>query len=87
VKGAGANTCKPGTPESVRQLFAVGACRDYYRPDECFMLSTPINVVKKLPREVLKHTGWLRNGAGAGFVEFRDPVDLIDDLPFNARDG
>jgi hypothetical protein len=81
MSGAGANTCEPGSPESVRQMFAVGACRDYYRPDECFLLSTPIEVVKKLPKSVLKHTGWLRNIAGAGFVEFDEPFEMIDKLP------
>lgn len=62
-------------------MFAVGACRDYYRPDECFLLSTPIEVVKSLPKEVLKHTGWIRNMVGTGFVEFSDPFELIDKLP------
>lgn len=73
--------CVPGMPESIRQMFVVSACRDYYRPDENILLSTPIDVIKSLPKDVLKHTGWIRNSVGTGAVEFDEPFDLINRLP------
>lgn len=65
IRGGSANSCKDGDPESIRQMFAIGASRT---PDENFFLSTPWHVWKALPLPVLERVGWRRTSGGAGCV-------------------
>jgi len=66
IHGGGANVCSEGELDSVRQMFAIGASRDWCKPDENFFLSTPWHVWKTLPKEVLYRCGWRRTSGGAG---------------------
>lgn len=40
--------------------------------------STPLEVARKLPEEVLRRAGWEKAGGGCGFVAHEDPIKFID---------
>lgn len=56
--GAGENKCEPTDPDALRTLFAVFGQRDYFRQDQEEILSTPIEIARKLPEEVLRLAGY-----------------------------
>jgi len=56
--GAGENRCTVEDPEALRTLFAVFAQRDYFRQDQEEILSTPIEIARKLPEDILRMTGY-----------------------------
>jgi ectoine hydroxylase-related dioxygenase (phytanoyl-CoA dioxygenase family) len=56
--GAGENKCTVEDPEALRTLFAVFAQRDYFRQDQEEILSTPIEIARKLPEDILRLTGY-----------------------------
>lgn len=55
---AGENICEPTDPDALRTLFAVFGQRDYYRQDQEEILSTPIEIARKLPQDILKLAGY-----------------------------
>lgn len=56
--GAGENRCELEEEHSLRTIFAVFGQRDYYRQDQEEILSTPIEVVRQLPEDILKLCGF-----------------------------
>ncbi|KAM0750317.1 PhyH-domain-containing protein [Meredithblackwellia eburnea MCA 4105] len=75
--GAGQNICEEGEKDSVRVLYGVFGCRDYYRQEENQFLAIPPDVQKTLPKDVLIRAGWGQGGGGAGFVASKSPYDLF----------
>nr|XP_019050669.1 phytanoyl-CoA dioxygenase [Kwoniella bestiolae CBS 10118]OCF29599.1 phytanoyl-CoA dioxygenase [Kwoniella bestiolae CBS 10118] len=66
---AGENICDPTDEDALRTLFAVFAQRDYYRQDQEEVLSTPIEIARKLPEDILKLSGYYKAVGGVGYVE------------------
>ncbi|WWC68369.1 uncharacterized protein I206_102294 [Kwoniella pini CBS 10737] len=66
---AGENISEPTDPEALRTLFAVFGQRDYYRQDQEEILSTPIEIARKLPEDILKLAGYHKAVGGVGYVE------------------
>jgi ectoine hydroxylase-related dioxygenase (phytanoyl-CoA dioxygenase family) len=58
--GAGENKCEVDDPDALRTLFAVFGQRDYFRQDQEEILSTPIEIARKLPEEVLRIAGYCK---------------------------
>lgn len=56
--GAGENKCELEEEHSLRTIFAVFGQRDYYRQDQEEILSTPIEIVRQLPEDLLKLCGF-----------------------------
>ncbi len=56
--GAGENKSDPSDPEALRTLFAVFGQRDYFRQDQEEILSTPIEIARRLPDDILKIAGY-----------------------------
>ncbi|KAI1829237.1 hypothetical protein DTO006G1_9827 [Penicillium roqueforti] len=57
--GAGENKCDKTDPLALRTLFAVFGQRDYFRQDQEEVLSTPIEIARRLPEDILKIAGYL----------------------------
>lgn len=55
---AGENKSDPSEPDALRTLFAVFGQRDYYRQDQEEILSTPIEIARKLPEDILRLAGY-----------------------------
>jgi len=76
--GAGENKCEKTDPEALRTLFAVFAQRDYFRQDQDEVLSTPIEIARKLPEDILKLAGYYKAVGGVGYVEdHQSPVEFL----------
>ncbi|KAK7407834.1 hypothetical protein QQX98_010005 [Neonectria punicea] len=76
--GAGENQCKKTDPDALRTLFAVFGQRDYFRRDQDEVLSTPIEVARTLPDDILKLAGYYKAIGGVGFVEdHQSPVEFL----------
>jgi len=58
--GAGENKCELEEEDSLRTIFAVFGQRDYYRQDQEEVLSTPIEIVRQLPEDILKLCGFCK---------------------------
>ena len=56
--GSGINDCEVTDPEAQRTIFAVFGQRDYFRQDQEEILSTPIEVARRLPEDILKLCGY-----------------------------
>jgi ectoine hydroxylase-related dioxygenase (phytanoyl-CoA dioxygenase family) len=56
--GAGENKSAAGEENSLRTLFAVFAQRDYFRQDQEEILSTPIQIARQLPEDILRLSGY-----------------------------
>lgn len=56
--GAGANTSDDTDPDRFRTIFACFGQRDYYRKNQEEILSTPTEVVRSLPDDMLKIAGF-----------------------------
>ncbi|KAL4945154.1 hypothetical protein BDV06DRAFT_209654 [Aspergillus oleicola] len=81
--GAGENKCDPSDPLALRTLFACFAQRDYFRQDQDEVLSTPIEIARKLPEDILKLAGYYKAVGGVGYVEdHQSPHEFLhrDDL-------
>lgn len=52
------NLCEPGDEDALRTLFAVFGQRDYFRQDQEEILSTPIEVARRLPEDILRIAGY-----------------------------
>ncbi|KAL6231034.1 hypothetical protein BDW75DRAFT_233945 [Aspergillus navahoensis] len=66
---AGENKCEVTDPLALRTLFAVFGQRDYFRQDQEEVLSTPIEIARRLPEDVLKLAGYYKAVGGVGYVE------------------
>ncbi|KAG7529661.1 hypothetical protein FFLO_05505 [Filobasidium floriforme] len=76
--GAGENKCDPTDPDALRTLFAVFGQRDYFRQDQDEVLSTPIEIARKLPEDILKIAGYHKAVGGVGYVEdHQSPVEFL----------
>lgn len=56
--GSGDNKCDPSDPEALRTLFAVFGQRDYVRQDQEEILTTPIEIARQLPEDILRIAGY-----------------------------
>ncbi|KAL4820757.1 hypothetical protein BDW67DRAFT_172345 [Aspergillus spinulosporus] len=81
--GAGENKCEATDPLALRTLFAVFGQRDYFRQDQDEVLSTPIEIARQLPEDILKLSGYYKAAGGVGYVEdHQSPHEFLhrDDL-------
>ncbi|RDW86476.1 phytanoyl-CoA dioxygenase family protein [Aspergillus mulundensis] len=67
--GAGENKCEKDYPLALRTLFAVFGQRDYFRQDQEEVLSTPLEIARRLPEDILKLAGYHKAVGGVGYVE------------------
>ncbi|KAL4748065.1 hypothetical protein BDW72DRAFT_196127 [Aspergillus terricola var. indicus] len=67
--GAGENKCEVTDPLALRTLFTVFGQRDYFRQDQEEVLSTPIEIARQLPEDILKLAGYYKAVGGVGYVE------------------
>ncbi|KAL4879279.1 hypothetical protein BJY04DRAFT_220399 [Aspergillus karnatakaensis] len=73
-----ANMCEPDEPDALRTLFAVFGQRDYFRQHQEEVLSTPIEVARKLPDDILRIAGYYKAVGGVGYVgDHLAPVDFL----------
>ncbi|KAJ5584725.1 uncharacterized protein N7459_004525 [Penicillium hispanicum] len=80
---AGENICEKTDPLALRTLFAVFGQRDYYRQDQEEVLSTPLEIARRLPDDILRLAGYYKAVCGVGYVEdHQNPHELLhrDDL-------
>ncbi|SPO06544.1 uncharacterized protein DNG_09234 [Cephalotrichum gorgonifer] len=76
--GAGENTCEPTDPDAIRTMFAVFGQRDYFRADQDEAFSTPLEVVRKLPEDILRLSGFYKSVGGCGYVgDHQHPAEFI----------
>ncbi|WVQ79665.1 hypothetical protein IAT38_001765 [Cryptococcus sp. DSM 104549] len=76
--GAGENKCEEADPDALRTLFAVFGQRDYFRQDQEEILSTPIELARRLPADILKIAGYHKAVGGVGYVEdHQSPVEFL----------
>ncbi|OJJ00288.1 hypothetical protein ASPVEDRAFT_149251 [Aspergillus versicolor CBS 583.65] len=76
--GAGENKCDKTDPLALRTLFAVFGQRDYFRQDQEEILSTPIEVARRLPDDILRIAGYYKAVGGVGYVEdHQSPVEFL----------
>ncbi|KAG7406384.1 Dioxygenase swnH1 [Fusarium oxysporum f. sp. rapae] len=66
---AGENKCDRSDPDALRTLFACFAQRDYYRLDQDAALSTPIEIARTLPDDILRLAGYYKAVSGVGYIE------------------
>jgi hypothetical protein len=55
--------------------------RDWIKQEENQFWSTPWEVVKRLPSDILIKAGFAQSSGGSNFIDGRDPKDLLDSLP------
>ncbi|KAI5475109.1 hypothetical protein MNV49_001934 [Pseudohyphozyma bogoriensis] len=67
--GASANNADPSDHDAYRTLYAVFAQRDNFRPNLNHTLSTPIDVARRLPEDLLRLAGYYKALGGLNFVE------------------
>ncbi|WKT54171.1 hypothetical protein QSH57_004755 [Fusarium oxysporum f. sp. vasinfectum] len=76
--GAGENKCDKSDPDALRTLFACFAQRDYYRLDQDEVLSTPMEIARTLPDDILRVAGYYKAVSGVGYVEdHQNPVEFM----------
>ncbi|KAH0363141.1 hypothetical protein KCU65_g7611, partial [Aureobasidium melanogenum] len=76
--GAGENKCEKGDPDALRTLFAIFGQRDYFRQDQEEAFSTPLEIARRLPEDVLRLAGYYKSIGGVGFVEdHQHPVEFL----------
>ncbi|KAL3479177.1 hypothetical protein BJX99DRAFT_268591 [Aspergillus californicus] len=76
--GAGENKCEKTDPLALRTLFAVFGQRDYFRQDQEEVLSTPLEIARRLPDDILKLAGYYKAVGGVGYVEdHQSPVEFM----------
>ncbi|RMJ18250.1 hypothetical protein CDV36_002039 [Fusarium kuroshium] len=76
--GAGENKCEKTDPDALRTLFAVFGQRDYFRQDQYEVLSTPIEVARKLPDDILRLAGYYKAIGGVGYVDnHQSPAEFL----------
>ncbi|TYJ56766.1 hypothetical protein B9479_002536 [Cryptococcus floricola] len=67
--GAGENKCTQEDPEAIRTLYAFAGQRDYFRQDQEEVLSTPVELARTFPEDILRLTGYYKSVGGVGYVE------------------
>jgi ectoine hydroxylase-related dioxygenase (phytanoyl-CoA dioxygenase family) len=77
--GAGENKCTVEDPEALRTLFAVFAQRDYFRQDQEEILSTPIEIARKLPEDILRLTGYCESRSWRTSVGADRKIRLLEE--------
>ncbi|KIR51244.1 phytanoyl-CoA dioxygenase [Cryptococcus gattii Ru294] len=76
--GAGENQCEKTDPDALRTLFAVFGQRDYFRQDQEEVLSTPLELARTFPEDILRIAGYYKAIGGVGYVEdHQDPVEFL----------
>uniref|UniRef100_A0A0B7KRW5 Phytanoyl-CoA dioxygenase n=1 Tax=Bionectria ochroleuca TaxID=29856 RepID=A0A0B7KRW5_BIOOC len=76
--GGGMNQCERTDPDAVRTLFAIFGQRDFYRQDQQEILSTPIEIARSLPDDILRLTGYYKAVGGVGFIgDHQDPAEFL----------
>ncbi|KAL4778205.1 hypothetical protein BJX76DRAFT_366588 [Aspergillus varians] len=76
--GAGENKCEKTDPLAFRTLFAVFGQRDYFRQDQEEVLSTPIEIARRLPDDILRLAGYYKAVGGVGYVEdHQSPYEFL----------
>ncbi|OCF41833.1 phytanoyl-CoA dioxygenase [Kwoniella heveanensis CBS 569] len=76
--GAGENKCDQSDPDALRTLIAVFGQRDYLRPDQDEVLTTPLEIAQSLPDDILKLMGYYKAVGGVGYVEdHQHPIELM----------
>ncbi|CAH0057839.1 unnamed protein product [Clonostachys solani] len=76
--GGGMNQCERTDPDAVRTLFAIFGQRDFYRQDQQEILSTPIDIARSLPDDILRLTGYYKAIGGVGFIgDHQDPAEFL----------
>lgn len=76
--GAGENKCDKSDPDALRTLFAVFAQRDYFRQDQDEVLSTPVEIARSLPDDILRLSGYYKAMGGVGYVEdHQHPIEFL----------
>lgn len=58
--GAGENQCEKSDPDALRTLFAVFGQRDYFRQDQEEILSTPLELARTFPEDILRIAGYCK---------------------------
>lgn len=52
--------------------------RDYFRQDQDEAISTPIEIARELPEDILRLSGYYKSVGGVGYVEdHQHPVDFL----------
>ncbi|RSL75208.1 hypothetical protein CEP51_011079 [Fusarium floridanum] len=75
---AGENKCEQTDPDAIRTMFAVFGQRDYFRADQDEVLSTPIQVARKLPDDILRLAGYYKSVGGCGYVgDHQHPAEFM----------
>ncbi|KAI5475884.1 hypothetical protein MNV49_000766 [Pseudohyphozyma bogoriensis] len=75
--GAGANVTSEGEPDCWRRTYGVFGSPDNMRQEENQYLAIPTDVAAKLPRDVLRTAGWGRTPGGIGWVDWKDPMEVV----------
>ncbi|PGH00129.1 hypothetical protein AJ79_08312 [Helicocarpus griseus UAMH5409] len=76
--GAGENKCDKTDPDALRTLFAVFGQRDYFRQDQEEFLSTPIEIARKLPEDILLLAGYNKPVGGVCYVaDHQSPLEFL----------
>ncbi|WVR04389.1 hypothetical protein IAU60_001391 [Kwoniella sp. DSM 27419] len=74
----GENTCEPSDPDALRTLIAVFGQRDYFRPDQDESYTTPLDIVRTLPEDILKLMGYYKAVGGVGYVaDHQHPIEVL----------
>jgi ectoine hydroxylase-related dioxygenase (phytanoyl-CoA dioxygenase family) len=76
--GAGENKSEKDDPDALRTIFACFGQRDYFRQDQDEVLSTPLEIARKLPDDILKLAGYYKAVGGVGYVEnHQHPIEFM----------
>lgn len=76
--GAGENKCEASDPHALRTLFAVFGQREHFRQDQDEVLSTPLEIARGLPDDILKLAGYYKAVGGVGYVEdHQAPIEFL----------
>ena len=71
----GANT----TSDRERLGLFMSHVVSYLAPQETQLISIPRDVVREMPRKLQRLVGYQKFSGIAGEVDFRDPIDVLDD--------
>ncbi|KAF2871918.1 hypothetical protein BDV95DRAFT_606486 [Massariosphaeria phaeospora] len=68
-------------PDALRTIFAVFGQRDDFRKHQEEVLSTPLDVARRLPDDILRKTGYYKAVGGVGYVGYvgdhQAPVEFL----------
>ncbi|WVQ80080.1 hypothetical protein IAT38_002181 [Cryptococcus sp. DSM 104549] len=78
--GAGANTCEPGEPNSIRSIYGFFAISDNFRQGELTSYVCTAEEFKKMPPAVLKLLGLYAGDTGGGRYIGRQPIEMWPEM-------